>query len=44
MEEKVVLQFDLLGTFACRRTEAGQTTGSVISDKLGKRPCPFYSI
>lgn len=44
MKEKAVLQFDLLGTFACRENKDGQAAGSVISEKVGKRPCHFYNI
>ena len=41
MEQKADLQFDLLGTFACREKRDGQATGSVIPDKLGKKALSF---
>ena len=41
MKEKAVLQFDLLGTFACRQNKDGQAAGSVISEKVGKKALSF---
>ncbi len=41
MKEKAVLQFDLLGTFACRENKDGQAAGSVISEKVGKKALSF---
>lgn len=41
MEEKTVLQFDLLGTFACREIKGGQVRVRSIPDKLGKKALSF---
>lgn len=41
MEEKAVLQFELLGTFAGREKKSGQAAGSVIPEKLGKKALSF---
>jgi hypothetical protein len=42
MEEKAVLQFDLLGTFAGREKKSGQAAS--FRKNWGKRPCHFYNI
>lgn len=41
MEEKTVLQFDLLGTFVCREMEGSQVRVRDIPDKLGKKSLSF---
>lgn len=41
MEEKAVLQFDLLGIFACREAGGGQVKARDIPDKLGKKALSF---
>ena len=41
MKEKAVLQFDLLGTFACREIKDGQAAGSIIPKKMGKKALSF---
>lgn len=41
MEEKAVLQFDLLGIFACREAGGGQVKVRDIPDKLGKKALSF---
>lgn len=41
MEEKAVLQFGLLGAFACRETEGGRLRARDIPDKLGKKALSF---
>ena len=41
MKEKAVLQFDLLGTFACREIKDGQAAGSIIPKKMGKKVLSF---
>ena len=41
MEEKTVLQFDLLGTFVCKEMEGSQVRVRDIPDKLGKKSLSF---
>ena len=41
MEEKAVLQFDLLGTFVCREAKGGRKRVGEIPDKLGKKTLSF---
>lgn len=41
VEEKKVLQFDLLGAFVCRMIKDGQVKNSVIPDKAGKKMLSF---
>ncbi|MCI8418444.1 MAG: hypothetical protein HFI33_13290 [Lachnospiraceae bacterium] len=41
MEERIVLRFELLGAFAGREMEGGQTKNMVVPDKLGKKALSF---
>ncbi len=41
MEDRIVLRFELLGTFACREVEGGQTKNRVVPDKMGKKALAF---
>lgn len=41
MEEKKILQFDLLGAFVCKEVRDGQIKNSVIPEKAGKKVLSF---